>query len=631
MVGSAGVQTFSHNTRLSASAMKKESGAAVARSNSGDSSSCLTGSSPRSSNESPSSGGRAKRERSPERPDTDSGKGGALLKGKRRFVGVRQRPSGRWVSEIKDTTQKIRLWLGTFDTAEDAARAYDEAAWLIRGANTRTNFVVAPSKAENSALPSKAARLLLLRKNAIATAAAAARPGSDDNISKQSQQQKKIQSLNESLYARASASAEPQRATPLSVHFLPPASDAPMPQGPKYFQQKQQQTEKDSTPRCSSSMLSSDSSHMGFDSNSSATDGEERGFRSSADLRSVKVERSRLVTLDNGMGVSKEECRDLEIKPRVHLLSSNNSDRGISMAEEMCGREISMRPSSAVNRDGSEKTYNDCHDGIRENSRINNSAVGFQVQQGETLQQDHNTSTPIAQQGSFDTDISSALSGLEDVDLGCVDSEFDFSAEMSMACSDNEPARINLDSLFDGTTPTLSTSSGNGSGAATSDPIAAYEDPDIFSDQMRQMMFGRQASAELYAMNGVHECLMLYNNSTPAPYCMSSPSLSLPSSFAKTPLPFKNSRCMSQGYVQHPSYMKQEFTCNMGENPMDFNIYSESGTFSSNQKSDYRLTSNDVGAEPPTRGSSELSQQVMMGADEALWNSWELTPLCPVT
>ncbi|CAN1169606.1 Ethylene-responsive transcription factor ERN1 [Linum perenne] len=59
---------------------------------------------------------------------------------KKRFVGVRQRPSGRWVAEIKDTIQKIRVWLGTFDTAEEAARAYDEAACLLRGSNTRTNF-----------------------------------------------------------------------------------------------------------------------------------------------------------------------------------------------------------------------------------------------------------------------------------------------------------------------------------------------------------------------------------------------------------------------------------------------------------------------------------------------------------
>ncbi|CAI0382832.1 unnamed protein product, partial [Linum tenue] len=57
-----------------------------------------------------------------------------------RFVGVSQRPSGRWVAEIKDTIHKIRVWLVTFDTTEEAGRAYDEAACLLHGANTRTNF-----------------------------------------------------------------------------------------------------------------------------------------------------------------------------------------------------------------------------------------------------------------------------------------------------------------------------------------------------------------------------------------------------------------------------------------------------------------------------------------------------------
>ncbi|KVH89140.1 ethylene-responsive transcription factor ESR1-like [Cynara cardunculus var. scolymus] len=58
----------------------------------------------------------------------------------RKFVGVRQRPSGRWVAEIKDSSQKVRLWLGTYDSPEEAARAYDEAARALRGENARTNF-----------------------------------------------------------------------------------------------------------------------------------------------------------------------------------------------------------------------------------------------------------------------------------------------------------------------------------------------------------------------------------------------------------------------------------------------------------------------------------------------------------
>lgn len=59
----------------------------------------------------------------------------------KRFIGVRQRPSGRWVAEIKDSSQHVRLWLGTYDTPEEAARAYDEAARALRGENARTNFV----------------------------------------------------------------------------------------------------------------------------------------------------------------------------------------------------------------------------------------------------------------------------------------------------------------------------------------------------------------------------------------------------------------------------------------------------------------------------------------------------------
>ncbi|XP_047325986.1 ethylene-responsive transcription factor RAP2-11-like [Impatiens glandulifera] len=63
------------------------------------------------------------------------------LSRKHNFIGVRQRPSGKWVAEIKNSSHKIRLWLGTFHTAEEAARAYDEAACLLRGNNTRTNFL----------------------------------------------------------------------------------------------------------------------------------------------------------------------------------------------------------------------------------------------------------------------------------------------------------------------------------------------------------------------------------------------------------------------------------------------------------------------------------------------------------
>ncbi|OAY49235.1 hypothetical protein MANES_05G040000v8 [Manihot esculenta] len=67
----------------------------------------------------------------------------------RRFVGVRQRPSGRWVAEIKDSSQRVRLWLGTYDTPEEAARAYDEAARALRGENARTNFALVNNNNNN--------------------------------------------------------------------------------------------------------------------------------------------------------------------------------------------------------------------------------------------------------------------------------------------------------------------------------------------------------------------------------------------------------------------------------------------------------------------------------------------------